>query len=280
MTPRALLILIISIFVLMAAFFYWLGGYVTTKKMAKVRKAVIIVEPAKAKTAALPIVPKKIKSPMVAIVMDDFGYNAKDLDLLFSIKEPITLSILPNLRYSREIARLGRLHGKDIILHMPLESLNPNMREEADTIRVGMSEKYILERLKKGIESIPGLSGVSNHEGSKATEDRLVMATILKHLKDNGLYFLDSLTSQKSVCSEMAGVIGARCVKRDMFLDNTDSPDYIEKQLLGLRKLAFRKGRAIAICHDRKNTIHVLAKLMPEMAKDGILFVSLSDMVR
>ena len=264
MTPRALLILVISIFVLVAGFFYWLGGYVTTKKMAK----------------APPVVSKKFNGPRVAIVMDDFGYNLKDLDLLFSIKEPITLSILPNLRYSREIAGLGRSHGKDIILHMPLESLNPNIREEVDTIRVGMSEKDVLERLKKSIESIPGLIGVSNHEGSKATEDKQVMTVISKYLKRSNLYFLDSLTSQKSVCSEIAATIGTRCVRRDMFLDNMDSPDYIEKQLASLKKFAFRKGRAIAICHDRKNTIQVLAKVMPEMASEGIRFVSLSDMVR
>jgi len=280
MTPKAILILVISIFVLVASFFYWLGGYVTTKKMTKVRKAAVIVEAARAKKAALPIVPKKFNNPRVAIVMDDFGYNLKDMDLFFSIREPITLSILPNLRYSRQIAGLGSSHDKETILHMPLESHNPNIREEADTIRVGMSEKDILERLKKSIGSIPGLSGVSNHEGSKATEDKQVMTAILKYLKDNDLYFLDSLTSQKSVCDEVAKAVGIRHAKRDMFLDNTDSPDYIEKQLVSLRKLAFRKGRAIAICHDRKNTIQVLAKMMPDMTKDGVQFVRLSDMVK
>ena len=68
--------------------------------------------------------------------------------------------------------------------------------------------------------------------------------------------------------------------KREVFLDNTNSKDYIEKQVLSLRKLAFRKGSAIAICHDRKNTIAVLNRMIPLLAADGIKFVRLSDMVK
>ena len=103
---------------------------------------------------------------------------------------------------------------------------------------------------------------------------------ILKYLKDANLYFFDSMTSDKSVGGEVAGSIGLRHAKRDMFLDNIDRPDAIEHELMDLRKMAFKKGRAIAICHDRKNTINVLSKVLPEMARDGIVFVSLSDMVK
>ena len=68
--------------------------------------------------------------------------------------------------------------------------------------------------------------------------------------------------------------------KRDVFLDNTNSEDYIDKQMLALRRFAFRKGSAIAICHDRKTTIAVLNRMMPELAADGIVFTRLSEMVK
>ena len=68
--------------------------------------------------------------------------------------------------------------------------------------------------------------------------------------------------------------------RREMFLDNDTSPDYIEKQVLSLRRVAFKKGSAVAVCHDRKNTITVLNKMMPELAEEGIRFVYLSKMVR
>ncbi len=280
MRPRTLLILAVAIIFLIAGFFYWLGSYVTSKKLARFKKIVVVEAPKARKAIAPPSIPKKFKNPKVAIVIDDFGYNMNNVDALLNISEPVTLSILPDLRYSAEIAGLARLRGREAILHLPLEPHRKDVKEEVDTIKSGMSEKEIVIRLAKAISSVPGLSGVSNHMGSKSTEEKDLMTTILKHLKKNNLYFFDSLTSEKSVCREAASLTGVKYARRDMFLDNTNSVEYIEKQLLDLEKLAFKRGRAIAICHDRKNTMIVLARKMPEMAKGGIKFVSLSNMVR
>ena len=279
MRPRTLILLAASVIVLVAVFFYWLGGHVASKKIVIVKKEVTAVVP-KVKKPAMQRFSKSFKNPKVAIVIDDFGYNMKDMETLLAIKEPVTFSILPDLPYSRKIAVLARSRGKEVILHMPMESHNSASKEEIDTIKVGMPEKEIKTRLKKGIDSVPGLTGISNHTGSKATEDKELMMVVLKYLKDANLYFFDSMTSDKSVGGEVAGSIGLRHAKRDMFLDNIDRPDAIEHELMDLRKMAFKKGRAIAICHDRKNTINVLSKVLPEMARDGIVFVNLSDMVK
>ena len=80
-----------------------------------------------------------------------------------------------------------------------------------------------------------------------------------------------------SISSASAGV---RCAKRDIFLDNSNNTAAIEKQLADLKVMAFMRGQAIAICHDRKNTIVVLAKELPEMASEGIEFVRLSELVK
>jgi polysaccharide deacetylase 2 family uncharacterized protein YibQ len=143
-----------------------------------------------------------------------------------------------------------------------------------------MDDKTIIKTLDAAIMSVPGLKGVSNHEGSKSTEDARIMTAILRELKRKGLYFFDSLTSQKSVCREVAASLGVAYASRDIFLDNESNVDHIKKQLMALRRMAFRKGRVIAICHDRKNTASALSEIMPELAGEGIEFVSLSEMVR
>jgi hypothetical protein len=212
------------------------------------------------------------------IVLDDFGFNKNNIDSLFSIHQPVTLSILPDLKYSGQIAALAASHGYETILHMPMEPHRNDVQEEVDTIRGGMTDREIIERLDKGIKNIPGLRGMSNHMGSKATEDKALMTVVLKYLKSEKLYFFDSLTSQKSVCREVASIVGIPYARRDVFLDNTEDVAAIEKQIMLLRRLAFRKGRAIAVGHDKKNTILALAKMMPEMAREGVKFVSLSEL--
>ena len=226
---------------------------------------------------------KQVKAqaaPRIAIVMDDFGYNMNNLEELFTIGKPVTLSILPGLPYSRRIAQAAAEHGYETILHLPLESHRKDVREEFDTIRSGMSEKDVLELLETQITSIPGLKGVSNHMGSKSTEDPVLMTEIFGYLKKRGLYFLDSLTSQKTVCAEVSARVGLPCARRDVFLDNSSDAEYIKKQLSQARKVALGKGRAIAVCHDRKATIAVLAEAMPEMSAEGIRFVFLSELMK
>ena len=230
--------------------------------------------------AALPIISKKFKRPKVAVVMDDFGYNASDMDDFFAAGYPITLSILPNQKYSARIAEQAHSRGYEVILHLPLEASKDDVKEEPGTIRTSMSDSEITAILNDELASTPHIDGVSNHMGSKATEDRRVMSTVAGVLKKKKMYFFDSLTSRKSVAREASIDAGIRYGRRDIFLDIPNDPSYIEKQLLALRKMAFVKGSAIAVCQDRHNTIFVLKKMMPLLADDGIDFVFLSELVK
>ena len=232
----------------------------------------------KGKAPPAPVV-KEHKSPKIAIVVDDFGYSKNNIDEFLGLKQQVTISILPEQRYTREIAGLAKARGFEVILHLPLESNREDVVEETDTIRTGMSEKEILLHLKKELDEVPGADGVNNHMGSKATADTAVMTPMLRYLKSRNLYFLDSLTSGNSVCTDAARSVGVGCARRDIFLDNSNNTAAIEKQLEDLKIMAFKRGSAIAICHDRKNTAAVLEKVLPEMEKEGIEFVRLSALV-
>lgn len=220
---------------------------------------------------------KRFPNPKVAIVLDDFGYNMNNFALLLEIREPITLSILPGLRYSTEVASQARANGYEVILHLPLESVRMDVGEEVDTIRTGMSDSAISARLARELKTVPGADGVSNHQGSKSTSERDTMSSIFKYLKKNDLFFLDSMTSPNSVCRDVASEAGIRYARRDIFLDNSNDISYIESQIAVLKRLAFRKGRVVAIGHDRKNTIIVLRRVIPELKKSGIEIVPLSE---
>lgn len=86
--------------------------------------------------------------------------------------------------------------------------------------------------------------------------------------------------TDRSICAQAAKSAGISYARRDMFLDNDPTPEAVEKQLLSLRRFAFRRGNAIAVCHDRKNTIAVLSRMMPQLSAEGVEFVALSEMVK
>ena len=224
---------------------------------------------------------------LIAFVLDDWGYNKKNIKRVLEIERPITIAILPNLRYSKYIADKFRKNNDmyDIILHLPLESKS-GRAEEDNTIKESMTEEKILSILDDDIKTIPDIVGVSNHQGSKATEDKRVMKVVLNELKNRKLFFLDSVTSPESVCSDIARRIRLKYIQRDIFLDITDQTDlehfedYIKKQIRELMDAAIENGKAVGVGHNKKATLKVIKELIPEIEEKGIKIVPLKELVK
>lgn len=217
----------------------------------------------------------------IAIVLDDWGYNLNNLEIVEQIKYPLTMSVLPNLSYSKAIA--GELHrrGFETILHLPMEpEPRERLRLEKNTIMTSMDGLRIKSILTQDLNEAPYIKGVSNHMGSKATQDSKVMEAVFGELKKRKLYFLDSFVSGESVAFELAHKMNVGFARRDIFLDNTSDPAYIRAQVNKLKLRAGVYGQAIGIGHDRKNTLEVLREMMPQIAKEGYKFVFVSEQVR
>jgi len=214
----------------------------------------------------------------IAIVLDDWGYNLDTVDLLNEINIPLTISVLPELRYSQKIARDQAAKGRQIILHLPMEPYE-KLPLEQSTILTSMDNNQIRRIINTHLNSIPYLKGVSNHMGSKATSDRRVMRILFEELKKRNLYFLDSFVSPKTVAKEVAKELGLSWIRRDVFLDNKLEKEYIKGQLLKLKSKADIQGQAVGIGHARRLTLQVLKETTPEFKKQGYRFVLLSELL-
>jgi polysaccharide deacetylase 2 family uncharacterized protein YibQ len=229
---------------------------------------------------------KKIKPVIIprgkiAIVLDDWGYNLNNLHFIEDIDYPLTISVLPNLVYSQTVAQKVKEKGKELILHLPLEPQGGKeyIGLEKDTITTKMTEVQINRIIRRALDSLSGIRGVSNHMGSKATKHAITMEVIFRELKKRDLDFLDSLVSPNSVCSDIAKNVGIKFSQRDIFLDNQDDPDYIKIQIEELKQRSLQQGYAVGVGHDRKTTLLVLKKMMPQIEKEGYKFVFLSELL-
>lgn len=221
------------------------------------------------------------KKGKVAIVIDDFGYNLNEIDAWVKFAKPITFSILPNLSYSSRIDNLAATNGKEVILHLPMEPQEQEKQpQESSTITARMAKRDMLDILNKTITSLPHAKGVSNHQGSKATEDINLMRNIFAELKKRNLFFLDSLVTNKSVCYDLASKMGIKFAQRDVFLDNVNEVERIMTQLDKLADLAQEKGYAIGVGHNRPKTLQALKEAAALLESRGIEFVSLSELVK
>jgi uncharacterized protein len=232
--------------------------------------------PAKAPAKAAP--PVHFKGN-IALVIDDWAYNLNNVGILDRINAPLTCSVLPNLSYSREVAEELHARGLEVILHLPMEP-QEKMRLEKNTILISMNKDEIRQILDEDLSDFSYIKGVSNHQGSRATQEVRTMEIVFGELKERRLYFLDSLVTAKSVCKVAARKVGLRFAKRDVFLDNLEEPSYIKKQIERLKALARQNGSAIGIGHDRRTTLEVLAEVIPELRREGYRFVFVSELAK
>ena len=216
--------------------------------------------------------------PKIVLVIDDIGNNLNYQKQLQSLGNRVTYAILPGLRYSKRFAQMGRTTGAEVILHLPLETVD-GIYPGPGLITDGMEEPAVKKMLAQNIASVPDPAGVNNHMGSRGTADPRLMNIILRDLKDRGLFFLDSRTTTESVAFKVGKTIGLPVLRRDVFLDNEDNADYIYPKIAELKALARKRGSAVGIGHYRYNTLVILAEEIPRLERDGFEIHSLSELI-
>jgi len=214
----------------------------------------------------------------VAIVLDDWGYNLRSFEAVKNIDSPLVLAVLPDLPYTKKIAQGAYEAGHEIILHMPMEP-DRDIPLEKKTLKTGMDADLIRTYLEEAIDALPHIRGVSNHMGSKFTEDESAMRVALEAVQSRGCFFLDSVVTEGGVAGKIAAGLTLPYLERDVFLDNEREEGYIRSQLGKLKQTALSRGYAIGIGHDDPVTVHTIAKVLPEWEKEGVRLVKLSDIL-
>ena len=218
--------------------------------------------------------------PKIAIIIDDFGYSNNDVIKGFlDIDEKITISVIPGHQFSRWTAHNAKERGKEVIIHMPMEPEKT----------VGGAEKYMLsrnlgvgeieEKIRSAFAEIPEATGMNNHMGSYFTSERQLMRIVINSLKKKGVYFIDSLTSPKSVAYEVAKELGIPTAVRTVFLDNKREKAEIHAQFKRAIDVAKRSGSAIVIGHKYPETLEVLKEMIKDDQMSEVLITYASDLV-
>jgi len=197
--------------------------------------------------------------PVMAIVIDDLGDSAVFAKALLDLDFPVTLAIMPYRTRSPKVAEAAVAEGAEVILHQPMEPLAyPKTDPGQGALFVGMAPGKIASVLERNLAQVPGADGVNNHMGSKFTQDYAGMAEVMSFLAGRGMFFLDSVTSAGGAAPAAAKKEGAPMVSRNVFLDNSRSPNAIAGQLAAAQEIAKSRGQAVAIGHPYKETLAAL----------------------
>jgi polysaccharide deacetylase 2 family uncharacterized protein YibQ len=218
----------------------------------------------------------------VALIMDDMGNSLETLDELIALGRPMTIAVLPYSAHGAETARLAHERGLEVLLHLPLESINNHeaMANTEGLIMATMTEPAIVAAFEASYDRVPFAVGTNNHMGSRFTAERDLMRVLLRPIKERGLFFVDSRTSAQTVALEEAQRMGIPATQRDVFLDADEDRGRIKARLIELLQKARKKGRAVGICHPFPETLAVLKSSLFLLDSYGLEAVPVSKLVR
>jgi uncharacterized protein len=232
------------------------------------------------KQAPLPVERPAEKTSFIAIVIDDMGQDLRSAQEVLDLPGKITIAVMPGLPNSKKIAELAKQDKHEVLLHLPMEYRGKNGKPGPGMLRSTMTPMELLNVIGDDVDSVPGAIGVNNHEGSLLTENKEAMKFVMAELKARDLFFLDSVTSAKSVAYATAKEFGMKAAKRDVFLDNeSNNPASIHKQLDELARMAREHGSAIGIGHPHPTTISELRKWLARAGAQGIEIVPVSKLM-
>lgn len=221
-----------------------------------------------------------ITPPRVSIVIDDMGADIEKLRELMKMDSPITVAVMPHLKYSAKVATEAHARGWDVIMHLPMEPQDMGENDPGvGALLVVMTPEEVRTQMANDFKTVPYALGVNNHMGSKFTEDAELMTVVMQEVKRKNMFFLDSRTSPDSVVEKLARSMKVDSAERNVFLDNTREKGYIKGQIRELVAIAKKKGKAIGIGHPHPETIEALRETVDELAKEGVTVVRLSELI-
>jgi hypothetical protein len=226
-----------------------------------------------------PANPATAPKGQIVLIIDDVGFDHQPLDAAMRIDPNLNFSILPNAQHAQQFAEELHRAGFEVLCHLPMEPVDyPHQSPGKNAVMTTMTDAQIAETTRQDIAAVPYAAGVNNHMGSRATSDPRVMRAVLMSLP-KGMFFIDSMTTSKSVAERVAREMRIPTAARQVFLDDVQQEDAVRKQLAQLTADSAQRGMAIGIGHMYPVTVRVLNEAAPELRAKGFRFVRASAAV-
>ena len=222
-----------------------------------------------------------LSAPRVAVIVDDLGARRDVFDPLRDIRRPLTVAILPGLPLSGWTAREAAQAGMEIILDLPMEPYRfPEVDPGPGALLMAMGPQELQAQVGAHLASVPGAVGVTNHMGSRMTEDRARMRTVLEVLAGRRLFLVDGLASNLSVAYDEAKALGLRAGRRHIVVDHAAGEAGDRVRWDEVAWWAERRGEVIVIAHGHPLTARLLREYVPRWEARGIRLVPVSQLAK
>jgi polysaccharide deacetylase 2 family uncharacterized protein YibQ len=218
--------------------------------------------------------------PRLAVIIDDLGYNLDAGERAVRLPGPVACAILPMTPRAMQLAEDARAHGKDVLLHLPLQAEQSEAEAEPGGLLLDMSRSQFALAFAADVAAVPHAVGINSHRGSMLTRHPGHMSWLMEEMSARGdLFFVDSYTTPASVALKFALEAGVPAMRRDVFLDPDRKAETLVREFARLKKLSIENGFAVGIGHPYPETLEFLERELPGLEDDGFELISISRMI-
>jgi len=192
---------------------------------------------------------------------------------------PVACAFLPRAPFTRELAIAAHARGKEVMLHQPMDTVDGRTLD-AGAVTLHMTRHEFDTTIAANLAAVPYVRGVNNHMGSLLTRHPGDMLWLMQEMqRHEPLFFVDSRTTVATVARRLARENDIPSTDRDVFLDNRLGASELDYQFRRLLRLAHRHGSAVAIGHPHPQTLALLERWLPRLARQGIRLVPVGEVI-
>lgn len=210
------------------------------------------------------------RKPRIAVIVDQLGDDLLVPRALAGMEQPVTFAVKPYRPFSKEVAELAKLFGREVLLQVGAEPNHPAGRDPAD-------RDELARELGKQLASVPYAVGLENMDSGWLDG---ALLSIMDVLRQKAFFLIAGAPAADPTPCALAARSSVACAAPSDSLAATDDPAALEAQIEKLLSAARTRGDGILVVHPQLTALPALQKSLPRFAEVGIDVVPASTLVR
>ncbi|MDP7343880.1 MAG: divergent polysaccharide deacetylase family protein [Alphaproteobacteria bacterium] len=215
--------------------------------------------------------------PRMAVIISGLGLSTDATLSAIKLGKEVTLSFTAYGADLEASVAAARAAGHEVLLDLPMEPISyPADDPGPHTLLTSLNPSDNLARLEWLLGRFKGYVGVINHMGSRFTAAREPLRPILHAIKERGLMFIDSRSTNRSVAAGMAKQIQLPRAINDGFLDHEPTRGAIDQSFAAAESDARERGATVVVARPFPVSLERIAAWLPMLKSRGIEVVPVS----